>query len=66
MEHQSKLFGAWMRTDRVVGLAVFAVLGVGALQAQVVDNKGFYALPRPLRYETPLAPTNGPKAVIVY
>lgn len=34
--------------------------------AQVVDNPGFKALPRPINYATPLAPSNGAKAVIVY
>lgn len=34
--------------------------------SQVVDNPGFRALPRPLRYETPLAPSEGPQAIIVY
>ena len=32
----------------------------------VVDNPGFYALPRPIHYETPLCPKEGPRAVIVF
>jgi hypothetical protein len=34
--------------------------------AQIVDNPGFRALPRPINYATPLAPSSGAKAVIVY
>jgi hypothetical protein len=40
--------------------------GDSALCAQVVDNPGFKALPRPINYNMPLAPAGGAKAVIVY
>ena len=41
-------------------------LGVSVLSAQVLDDLGFRALPRPISYATPLAPKDGAKAVIVY
>lgn len=44
---------------------VCLVLSGAAVSAQVVDSP-FKALPRPINYATPLAPTGGVKAVIVY
>jgi len=50
-----------------IGAAVsFTALIASATSAQIADNPGFKALPRPIHYATPLAPTNGPGAVIVY
>jgi len=43
-----------------------ATLSCRAATGQIVDNPGFKALPRSINYATPLAPTGGVKAVIVY
>jgi len=50
----------------VILFAVFAAVDALSASAQVVDNPGFKALPRPINYATPLTPANGVKAVIVY
>ena len=53
-------------------MAKAAVLGLlvglagGAAWGEAVKQDGFRALPRPVRYATPLAPPGGVKAVIVY
>jgi hypothetical protein len=47
-------------------LAISLAIYCGGALAQVVDNPGFKALPRPINYATPLAPAGGAKAVIVY
>jgi hypothetical protein len=44
----------------------YSAVNSGAGSAQVVDNPGFTALPRPVNYATPLASTSGVRAVIVY
>jgi len=49
------------------GLILAALLVVTpAICEQIVDHPGFKALPRAIRYATPLQPAGGPTAVIVY
>jgi hypothetical protein len=55
-----------MKTRITALLAISLAFACGHALAQVVDNPGFKALPRPINYATPLAPAGGTKAVIVY
>jgi len=60
-----------LRSGHLLSLAVVLALACGLAGssralAQVVDNPGFKALPRPIHYDLPVCPTNGPQAVIVY